>query len=124
MPTNTDTSPEGHAYSGLCANLRADHAAWDSPISVAAAEAIEALSADRDALKADVARLRDELDSNARDYCLLMDRYDALQVEVARLRDALSLYSCEDGCNDCPEHERDRVSCGWTARAALQEKYT
>jgi uncharacterized coiled-coil DUF342 family protein len=49
----------------------------------------EATQARADALKAEVARLRDELDSNARDYCLLMDRYDALQVEVARLRDAL-----------------------------------
>ena len=44
---------------------------------------------------------------------------EALKAENARLRDALSLYSCDDGCNDCPEHERDIVGCGWTARAAL-----
>ena len=46
---------------------------------------------------------------------------DALRKRVARLESALALYSCEDGCNDCPEHERDRVSCGWTALTALQE---
>lgn len=40
---------------------------------------------------------------------------------VRALVEALRLYSCEDGCNDCPEQERDRVSCGWTARAALAE---
>ena len=44
---------------------------------------------------------------------------DALKAELARLREALTLYSCDDGCNDCPEHERDIVGCGWTARAAL-----
>jgi hypothetical protein len=46
---------------------------------------------------------------------------DALRERVARLEVALTLYSCEDGCNDCPEHERDRVTCGWTALTALQE---
>lgn len=35
--------------------------------------------------------------------------------------EALELYSCDDGCNECPKHEQDRASCGWTARAALQE---
>ena len=47
------------------------------------------------------------------------ERVKVLEAENARLRDALSLYSCGDGCNDCPEHERDIVGCGWTARAAL-----
>jgi hypothetical protein len=46
---------------------------------------------------------------------------DALRDRVAKLEAALALYSCEDGCNDCPEHERDRVSCGWTALTALQK---
>ena len=45
----------------------------------------------------------------------------ALRAKVARLEGALALYSCEDGCNDCPQNERDRVSCGWTARAALTD---
>ena len=49
-------------------------------------------------------------------------RVQALEAENARLRDALSLYSCDDGCNDCPEHERDRVGCGWTALAALRDR--
>ena len=49
------------------------------------------------------------------------ERVKALVAENARLREALSLYSCDDGCNDCPEHERDRVGCGWTARAALRD---
>ena len=48
-------------------------------------------------------------------------RVKALEAENARLRDALSLYSCDDGCNDCPETERDRVSCGWTALRALEQ---
>jgi hypothetical protein len=39
--------------------------------------------------------------------------------KVAALMEALKLYSCGEGCNDCPQSERDRVSCGWTARAAL-----
>lgn len=44
----------------------------------------------------------------------------ALDLEpVAKLVEALELYSCDDGCNDCPAHERDRVGCGWTARVAL-----
>ena len=46
--TDRDPSemPSGvHDYSGLCANLRSDHEEWDSPLSLAAAEAIEALSA-------------------------------------------------------------------------------
>ena len=46
---------------------------------------------------------------------------DALRDRVAKLEAALALYSCEDGCNDCPEHERDRVTCGWTALTALQK---
>ena len=46
---------------------------------------------------------------------------DALKAENARLREALSLYSCDDGCNDCPKTERDRVSCGWTALRALEQ---
>lgn len=45
----------------------------------------------------------------------------ALRAKAEKLAEALQLYSCEDGCNDCPEHERDRVGCGWTARAALTE---
>ena len=48
-------------------------------------------------------------------------RVKALEAENARLREALSLYSCDDGCNDCPEHERDRVGCGWTALRALEQ---
>lgn len=43
-----------------------------------------------------------------------------LRASEARMREALALYSCADGCNDCPEDKRDRVDCGWTARAALQ----
>ena len=49
-----------------------------------------------------------------------LDRALKAEAEVARLREALKLYSCHEGCNDCAEHERDRVSCGWTARAVLQ----
>lgn len=49
------------------------------------------------------------------------DRITALQAQNRKLVEALRLYSCEDGCNDCPEHERDRVGCGWTARAAIAE---
>ena len=49
------------------------------------------------------------------------ERVRALEAENARLREALSLYSCDDGCNDCPETERDRVSCGWTALRALEQ---
>ena len=45
-------APE-HDYYGLCANLRSDHKEWDSPISLAAAEAIEALSAALEAAEAD-----------------------------------------------------------------------
>ena len=42
-----------------------------------------------------------------------------LEAKLANAVAALTFYSCEDGCNECPESERDRVSCGWTARAAL-----
>ena len=47
---------------------------------------------------------------------------DAERETVARLTAALRFYSCEDGCNDCPARERDRIGCGWTARAALTQK--
>jgi len=40
---------------------------------------------------------------------------------VAELEAALRLYSCHDGCNECPEEKRAEVGCGWTARAALGE---
>ena len=39
--------------------------------------------------------------------------------KVKALVEALTFYSCEDDCNDCDPSDRDRVSCGWTARAAL-----
>ena len=42
-----------------------------------------------------------------------------LEAQLETALKALDFYSCDDGCNECPEHERDRVSCGWTARAAL-----
>ena len=51
----------------------------------------------------------------------LAARIEELEAENARLRDALSLYSCDDGCNDCPKTERDRVSCGFTAYTALRD---
>lgn len=85
-------------------------------------------------LRAEVERLTQERDEargrfNDLDLChmgvapcqTLISAHD----EAARLRamldealEALALYSCEDGCNDCAEHERDQVNCGWTARAA------
>ena len=46
---------------------------------------------------------------------------DAARAQVERLRGALAFYSCADGCNECPEIERDRVGCGWTARTACAE---
>ena len=87
----------------------------------AIADMLEALSA------AHAAALVREQDANAKAMQHLRraeatdERVKALEAENARLRAARSLYSCEDGCNDCPEHERDRVSCGWTARAALRD---
>jgi hypothetical protein len=68
------------------------------------------------ALAAENARLRAEMESGS--FYQEKD-IDAMQDELARLRGALSLYSCHDGCNDCPAHERDQVNCGWTARQAL-----
>ena len=65
-----------------------------------------------------------ERDALYADLCTTDARIAELKAEVARLREALSLYSCDDGCNDCPDHERDRVSCGWTAYAALNKDTT
>jgi hypothetical protein len=55
-----------------------------------------------------------------------LDRAEKAEAEVSRLRDlldeamvTLEFYSCTDGCNGCPENERDMISCGWTARATL-----
>lgn len=45
---------------------------------------------------------------------------DALD-KLAKAVEALALYSCEDGCNECPTHERDLVTCGFTAYAVLAE---
>lgn len=50
-----------------------------------------------------------------------LEARQAADAKLATTVGALRLYSCDDGCNDCPEQERDRVSCGWTARAALEE---
>lgn len=47
------------------------------------------------------------------------DLFAALEAERDALVKALTIYSCEDGCNDCPMTERDRVSCGRTAFVAL-----
>ncbi len=47
------------------------------------------------------------------------DGKKAMEAKLAKAVEALELYSCDDGCNDCPEHERDRVTCGWTASVAL-----
>jgi hypothetical protein len=49
----------------------------------------------------------------------LTDRIEELEAKLAKAVGALALYACDDGCSECPESERDRVSCGWTARAAL-----
>ena len=64
------------------------------------------------------------------------DRIEALTVEreffeeewvsaVDKLNkavEALAFYTCaENGCGNCPEQDRGRVSCGWTARATLAE---
>lgn len=48
------------------------------------------------------------------------DELGRLRAENERLRRALSLYSCEDGCNECPPENRDEVGCGWTAYIALK----
>jgi hypothetical protein len=62
----------------------------------------------------------------------LMDDLDAINGEkinnlevnltanIAALVVALRFYTCtDDGCDGCPEQGRDRVGCGWTARATL-----
>lgn len=79
---------------------------------IAALEPDAALTAERDEARSLAAQLQSECEELHSDAA-------ALRAKVARLEGALALYSCEDGCNDCPQNERDRVSCGWTARAAL-----
>jgi hypothetical protein len=50
------------------------------------------------------------------------DRIEALTAELAKAVEALAFYTCaENGCGNCPEQDRGRVSCGWTARATLAE---
>ena len=89
--TDPDTSPEG-TYSGLCANLRADHAEWDVPLSLAAAETIEALSAENAALRARAEAA--EASTSARiweqvaDLLLSMSNEDLLQLAIKRADDA------------------------------------
>lgn len=51
--------------------------------------------------------------------CAVQDDNARLRADLVVAREALELYSCEDGCNDCAEDARDRVGCGWTARAAI-----
>ena len=74
-----------------------------------AADAIEQLTAERDA--------------NGKDYCALMERYDALVVNNARLREALTNVM---GYVDTPISRRrlgiDPNACEWLlpARAALK----
>jgi len=40
-------------------------------------------------------------------------------VRVVGLEAALRFYDCSGACDECTEDKRDRVYCGWTARAAL-----
>jgi hypothetical protein len=50
------------------------------------------------------------------------DRIEALTAKLAKAVEALAFYTCaENGCGNCPEQDRGRVSCGWTARATLAE---
>ncbi len=50
------------------------------------------------------------------------DRIEALTAKLAKAVEALTFYTCaENGCGNCPEQDRGRVSCGWTARATLAE---
>ena len=45
-----------------------------------------------------------------------------LEAKLAKAVEGLRFYTCtDDGCDGCPEQGRDRVGCGWTARATLAE---
>jgi hypothetical protein len=66
------------------------------------------LLAERDALEAKLAE------------CL--ERNALLEARLAKAVEGLRFYTCtDDGCDGCPEQGRDRVGCGWTARATLAE---
>jgi hypothetical protein len=48
--------------------------------------------------------------------------HDEVEAKLAKAVEALTFYTCaENGCGNCPEQDRGRVSCGWTARATLAE---
>ena len=114
--TDPDTSPEAVERLAKQHDLA-------YPYSIDTAATLRALSA----ALAEMTRRRDHWKAIAegqdftRVYLETCAERAALKAENARLRDALSLYSCDDGCNDCPETESDRVSCGWTALRALEQ---
>ena len=44
------------------------------------------------------------------------------EARLGKAVDVLRFYTCtDDGCDGCPEQDRDRVGCGWTARTTLAE---
>lgn len=83
-------------------------------------------SPDMSALTAENAKLRDDLTKAMFNHGITLHekaaevaRAEEAEAKLKKAVEALELYSCADGCNECPEHERDRVGCGWTAYTAL-----
>lgn len=79
-----------------------------------AAARIEALEQERDALRQAVSFANTVADTAMADM-------KAAEAALAKAVEALRFYSCDNSCDECLVSKRDRISCGWTARATLAE---
>ena len=94
----------------------------NSAIERAAANRIEALTEQLEAARADAKEAEAYADELAGDQVDLCRQLIAAEDKLAKAVEALTFYTCaENGCGNCPEQDRGRVSCGWTARATLAE---
>ena len=82
----------------------------------------EALVELLDTARADAKEAEAYAEELAKDQVDLCSQLIAAEDKLEKAVEALTFYTCaENVCDNCPEQDRGRVSCGWTARETLAE---
>jgi hypothetical protein len=85
-------------------------------------EQLEAARADAKEAEAYAEELAGDQVDLCRQLIAAEDKLAECEARLGKAVEALTFYTCaENGCGNCPEQDRGRVSCGWTARATLAE---